>query len=92
MLELKLISEASNPVTAVLKLITNLIGPVKVGSACPGAWFIDTVNGGGATYVTVLSVLVEAALSYPLTFPVATFALIEATTVPEPVIPVTVSV
>src|SRR4051812_49719672 len=60
---LRLTSAPLKPLTPSLKTATKLIGLVLVGSAWPAAWLIVTVSGV-ALNVTVLSVLVEAALVF----------------------------
>ena len=54
----------AKPVTASLNTTVKLIGLPLVGSAWPAAWLIVTV-GAALSQVTVLSVLVEAALALP---------------------------
>ncbi len=78
------------PVTILLKTTVNRIGELPVGSAWAAAWLIVTV-GGVTSRVTTLSVLVEAAFGFPAVS-VAAPAGTLATTVPFPVIPVTVTV
>ena len=90
MLPAKLTSEAVNPVTGSLNTTVKRIGPVFVGSACPVAWLIVTA-GGMPSNVTLLSVLVEAKLRFPARS-VTALTGIDATTVPSPVIPVTLTV
>ena len=58
----------------------------RLGSACPAAWLIVTVGGGGRK-VTVLSVLVETKLLRPDTVDVATLAAMLTITVPALVMP-----
>src|SRR5688572_22893228 len=86
---LSVTSPVAKPVTASLNVTVKRIGEAEVGSACPAAWLIVTV--GGVSYVTVLSVLVEARLGL-LPASIATPALMEAITVPLVVIPETVTV
>src|SRR6266480_1818778 len=52
------------PLTGSLKTAVKLIGELLVGSAWPAAWLIVT-EGGVASKVTLLSVLVEAVLRLP---------------------------
>src|SRR5687767_10511392 len=86
---LSVTSPVAKPVTASLNVTVKRIGEAEVGSACPAAWLI--VTEGGVSYVTVLSVLVEARLGL-LPASIATPALMEAITVPLFVIPETVTV
>ena len=83
-------SPVAKPVTGSVKTTVKLIGLLLVGSAWPLAWLMVTaggvVSGGLAVNVTVLSVLVEAALGLPAPS-VATPAAMDATTVPLPVMP-----
>src|SRR6185369_13935171 len=83
---LSVTSPVPKPVTGSLNTTVKLIGDADVGSDCPAAWLIVTV-GTVVSKVTVLSVLVEAALTLPaasLAAPAAMFAI----TVPS-VIPLT---
>src|SRR5512145_225066 len=86
---LRVTSPVAKPVTASLNVTVKRIGEAEVGSACPAAWLIVTV--GGASYVTVLSVLVEARFGFEPAS-VATPALMEAITVPLVVMPDTETV
>ena len=85
-------SPVAKPVTGLVKTTVKLIGLLLVGSAWPLAWLTVTaggvVSGGLVVNVTVLSVLVEAALGLPAPS-VATPAAMDATTVPLPVMPAT---
>ena len=75
---LKLTPAGAKPVTGSLKMAVKLIVPLLVGSDWPAAWLIVTL-GGVMSYVTVLSVLVEAVLGLP-TRSVAALAGMEAVT------------
>src|ERR1051326_738360 len=74
------------PVTGSLNTAVKLMGELLVGSFWPAAWLIVTV-GGGMSYVTLLSVLLEAVLPFPAKS-VAPPAPMLAVTVPS-VIPLT---
>src|SRR5262245_54377308 len=73
--------------TGSLKTTVKLIGLLLAGSAWVAAWLMVTV-GAVVSYVTVLSVLVEALLVL-VAASVATPAAMEAITVPSPVIALT---
>ena len=64
-----------------------MIGEASVGSACPAAWLIVTVRAV-VSKVTLLSVLVDAALALPAAS-LAIPAAIVAVTVPPVVTPLT---
>ena len=76
-----------NPVTGSLNTTVKLIGEALVGSAWPAAWVTFAV-GRVVSTVTVLSVLVDAALPWPA-LSWATPAPMVAVTVPSPTIPLT---
>ncbi len=80
-------SPVVNPVAASLKVTVKLIGLALVGSGWAAAWLIVTV-GLMTSQVTMLSVVVAAALAFPARS-VATPAAMVATTVPDVVIPLT---
>src|SRR5207248_3274953 len=86
----KLMSLASKPMTGSPNTTVNRTGPAFVGSAWPAAWSIVT-DGGVLLKLTVLSVLVEVALAFPAASIAAPAGML-ATTVPGPVIPLTVTV
>ena len=90
MLPAKLTSEAVNPPTGSLKATVNRTGPAFVGSAWAAAWSIVTV-GATLSNSTALSALVEVRLPFPAGS-VAPPAGRLATTVPVPVIPLTLTV
>src|SRR6185369_5279460 len=77
----------AKPLTGSLNTTVKSIGEVLAGSACPAAWLIVTV-GAVVSKVTVLSVLVEAALGLPTPF-CATPAARLTVTVPSLVMPLT---
>src|SRR5687768_8378233 len=83
-------SDPLNPVTGSLKVTSKDTGAAFVGSAWPAAWLIVTV-GASRSIVTSLSVLIDAGLGSPLFGSVPTPAGIDATTVPDPVAPLTVN-
>src|SRR5687768_5621117 len=86
---LSVTSPVAKPVTASLYVTVKRIGVAEVGLDCAAALLIVTV--GGVSYVTVLSVLVEAKLGL-VPASIATPALMEAITVPLVVIPDTETV
>ena len=86
----KLTSDPSNPVTASLKWTVNVIGPTVVGSAWPAACSMVTVGRHAVERHSVVGAG-RGQMWVPLG-PTAAPAGMLATTVPAPVIPVTVTV